>query len=661
MSAERDLSTIQRQLAAIPDPVALLAGLFAFAPVGFQIYRASGHSLLVNAAFIELFGSEPPPDYNVLEDDVLEKRGVLDQIRSAFAGETVHLPPVWYDPRELRSVEVTEGKRVAIEATFFPLRDGAGALTHVAVVFADRTELQLERERLVASEERLTSERDLLQAIIEQSTEGIIVADAKGTIEVFNAAASRQHGVPQRAVAAPDWADAFGLFDLDGTRLTLEATPLHQALQGRVVGDARWRVRRPDGELRTLAGSAAPLRHRDGSSAGAVLVTRDETERERVDEALRRSEELARAGAEQFRTFADAIPVLAWYAEPDGYIPWYNRRWHEYTGMPLDQQEGWKWQSVHDPNDLQRVVDKWKASLATGQAFEDQFRLRGRDGEYRWFLTRVEPLRDQAGRVVRWFGTNVDIEDQKRAERSLDHERARAEEANRAKDEFLSIASHELRTPLNAILGWASLLRTGGVPEARRAHALETIERNARAQVRLIEDILDVSRIMTGKMQLEVGPMDPTQMVRAAVDVVRPAADAKEVELLVEVEPPVGMVQADAGRLQQVVWNLIANAVKFTPQNGRVEVRLTRAGDALQLEVKDSGQGIDAEFLPHLFEPFRQADASTTRAHGGLGLGLAIVKRIVELHGGEVEAMSDGLGLGSTFVVRIPVVERGVA
>ncbi len=234
-------------------------------------------------------------------------------------------------------------------------------------------------------------------------------------------------------------------------------------------------------------------------------------------------------------------------------------------------------------------------------------------------------------------------------------ERARAEEANRAKDLFLSTLSHELRTPLTAILGWTRMLRTGTLSDEKRSKGLETIDRNARAQVALIEDILDLSRIVTGKLRLELAPIELIGVVEAAVDTVRPAVDARNIRLTLALDPDAGAVIGDPNRLQQVVWNLLTNAVKFTERGGRVSVWLRREASHVEIAVTDTGQGIPPKLLPHVFERFRQGDASTTRSHGGLGLGLAIVKHLVELHGGTIDAASPGAGQGATFTVRIPV------
>ena len=233
--------------------------------------------------------------------------------------------------------------------------------------------------------------------------------------------------------------------------------------------------------------------------------------------------------------------------------------------------------------------------------------------------------------------------------------RAEAEAANRIKDEFLAVLSHELRTPLSPILGWARMLRSSKLDAATTDRALETIERNAQLQTQLIEDLLDVSRILQGKMTLSARPVDLASTIEAAVETVRLAASAKLIQIQTAIEPDVGQVLGDPTRLQQVVWNLLSNAIKFTPKAGRVEVRLERIKTSAQIRVSDTGNGIEPEFLPHIFEYFRQADSTTTRLFGGLGLGLAIVRHLVELHGGIVQAASPGTGHGSTFVVQLPL------
>ena len=364
----------------------------------------------------------------------------------------------------------------------------------------------------------------------------------------------------------------------------------------------------------------------------------------------------------QFRQLANTIPQLAWMAKPDGWIFWYNDRWHEYTGMNAEQMEGWGWQKVHDGKELPRIVETWKAALDSGRPWEDTFPLRRHDGEFRWHLSRALPLRDSEGRVKLWFGTNTDVTEQRQMVQQRDDllaseraARSTAEHASRMKDEFLATLSHELRTPLNAILGWSQILRKGPEDEDDLQQGLETIERNARVQTQLIEDLLDMSRIISGKLRLEVQSMDPSGCIDAAVATLIPAATAKGIRIEKVIDPLAGPVAGDPNRMQQVIWNLLSNAIKFTPKGGKVQILLERVNSHIEISVADTGEGIDPEFLPHVFDRFRQADASTARKHGGLGLGLAIVKQLVELHGGNVRVKSAGKGQGTTFIVHLPL------
>lgn len=273
--------------------------------------------------------------------------------------------------------------------------------------------------------------------------------------------------------------------------------------------------------------------------------------------------------------------------------------------------------------------------------------------------TRVITLVSALRAALRARRRQYEVRDHMLEEKRAQEERARlleeAKEANRIKDEFLSTMSHELRTPMTAILGWAHLLRANSFSAEDAAHALEVIERNARAQTKLIDDLLDISRIVTGKLRLDVQLVDLAAVIEAAVEATRPTAEAKSIRLQMLVDSQAGPVAGDRERLQQVVWNLLTNAIKFTPKGGRVQVRLERVDSHVEITVSDTGVGISAEFLPHVFDRFRQADGTTTRAHGGLGLGLSIVRQLVEMHGGTVCAESRGEGQGATFVVQLPL------
>ena len=269
------------------------------------------------------------------------------------------------------------------------------------------------------------------------------------------------------------------------------------------------------------------------------------------------------------------------------------------------------------------------------------------------YAVRATPAGDdELGLLVRAFNemlTQIQARDS-----ALERARDQAEGANRAKDEFLAVVSHELRTPLTPIISWTRMLRGGTLDAETTTRAVEAIERNARAQAQLVDDLLDVSRIVAGKVRLDVQAIDLRPLIEAAVDATRPAADAKGIGVQTALDAGGGMVAGDAQRLQQVFWNLLSNAIKFTPRGGRVQVRLQRAHSHVEVAVSDTGQGIKPEFLPYIFDRFRQADSTTTRAHGGLGLGLAIVRHIVELHGGGVRVVSEGEGRGATFVVELP-------
>jgi PAS domain S-box-containing protein len=320
------------------------------------------------------------------------------------------------------------------------------------------------------------------------------------------------------------------------------------------------------------------------------------------------------------------------------------------------------WLTIVHPEDKEDAVREAADTFTSGKQGINQFRWIAKDGRVLWVESQSVAVRDDQGKPVGMRGVTVDITQQK----LVDEERARllqleqaarndAEEANRIKDEFLATLSHELRTPLTAMLGWLGMMRSKSLDAATSAYAFEAIERNARMQAQLIEDLVDVSRIVSGKLKLDSRPMDLTPVVHAAIDAVRPAADAKQISIQITSDPFIGPVTGDPNRLQQVIWNLLSNAVKFTPQQGSVNVLVRQNESSAQIVISDSGIGIASEFLPHVFERFRQADSTATRAHGGLGLGLAIVRHLIELHGGTVTAESDGVNQGARFTLNLPL------
>jgi hypothetical protein len=379
-------------------------------------------------------------------------------------------------------------------------------------------------------------------------------------------------------------------------------------------------------------------------------------ERQRILEILRQSEE-------RYRYLAEAIPQLVWTTNANGECDFFNQNWCEYTGLTLEQSLGSGWLAALHPDDIKNADEVWSNAVKNSTIYNNEYRFkRASDGSYRWQLARGLPLKDEQGTVVKWFGTCTDIHEQKQILEERAHlleleqvARAKAETANRIKDEFLAVLSHELRTPLNAILGWSKLLQAGRLNQAKTSEALATIERNANLQVQLIEDLLDISRILQGKLTLNITKINLESTVLSALQTMHLTAETKSIEVSTVFEPHVGQIMGDSTRLQQVVWNLLSNAVKFTPRGGKIEVRLEQADGYAQIIVSDTGKGISAEFLPFVFDYFRQADSTSTRNFGGLGLGLAIVRNIIEIHGGIVKADSHGEGKGAIFTVSLPL------
>ena len=378
-----------------------------------------------------------------------------------------------------------------------------------------------------------------------------------------------------------------------------------------------------------------------------------------------------------FRALAENIPILCWIANADGFIVWYNRRWYEYTGATPAEMEGWGWQSVHDPVELPRVLESWRASIASGEPFEMIFPLRGADGSFRPFLTRIVPWHDEVGMIKAWYGVNTDIFDQVIAEAELRDRRvaqaqlvhakgeaeqlrrqavvacAEAERASAAKSEFLATMSHEIRTPLNAIIGFTDLLleEHRGIPTL--AHRLMLIQQSGTALLTVVNDILDFSKIEAGQVEIERIPFSPATLVDNVASMLAALAEHKGVVLERSIDPALpSVLVGDEVRLKQIVLNLVNNAIKFTNQGTvHLALRIDRVayGEVgLHVSVKDDGIGISEDKQRHLFKHFKQVDGSITRRFGGTGLGLAICKQLVELMGGEIGVVSR-LGEGSTF------------
>lgn len=522
-------------------------------------------------------------------------------------------------------------------------------------------ELELRRADEQARDLELDQARERYELAARATNLGIWDYNPKANVLVWDARCKALFDLPPEADIT--YTESFvGSLHPDDREATEAAVASSFAKGGDGAYHAVFRIRRPRNlPTRWIEARGRTTFGEDGSAerfTGTVLdVTASRLASEERDASLRQAKE----SEERFRTMADGVPAMIWVTDEGGACTYLNRVWYEFTGQSEREALGLGWLDAIHPEDEPAARRIFLASNADRVPFSLEYRLRQRDGLYRWAIDTGVPRFDASGAFLGYVGSVVDIADRKAAEeereallRRESEARRDAEQANRLKDEFIATVSHELRTPLSAMLGWATLLRNGSLPTERVDRALETIERNARAQGQLIEDLLDVSRIMAGKLTLAVESVEVRSVVEQALESVRPAADAKGVRLQSTLDSSV-RVMGDPQRVQQVVWNLVSNAVKFTPRGGRVQVTLVRDHSAAEITVADTGQGIAADFLPHVFERFRQEEGGSTRRAGGLGLGLSIVRHLVELHGGVVSAESEGLGKGSTFRVRLPI------
>jgi PAS domain S-box-containing protein len=525
-----------------------------------------------------------------------------------------------------------DGSRFWASLVITRVADPSGRLLGFAKVTRDLTGRQRE-EQLIAEKERLA-------VTLRSIGDAVIATDEAGRVTVFNGVAEQLTGwKPEEALGNP--LPRFFNIVNEVTRQPVES-PVDRVLgEGIVVGLANHTMLvARDGTERPIADSGAPIRDTHGRVAGVILVFRDQTEERRAEEALRRSEQ-------RLRALADSMPQLAWTAQPDGFIVWYNRRWYDYTGTTPAQMEGWGWQDVHDPATLPLVLQRWKDSIATGSPFEMEFPLRGADGGFRRFLTRVFPVKDDDGKVLHWFGTNTDVTELMEAEEAL-------REASRRKDEFLAVLSHELRNPLAPIRNSMYLLDRAEPTGEQARHAKQVVNRQLAHLTRLLDDLLEVTRITRGMVELRRADLDLGELVRSTAEDYRALMQERGINFTVEVPAAPMFVHSDETRLAQVVGNLLQNAAKFTAAGGDVWVSMIGAGNMAELRVRDSGPGIKPDVLEHIFEPFTQAKQTLARTGGGLGLGLSLVKGLVELHGGRVEVTSEE-GHGSEFTVRLPI------
>lgn len=506
-----------------------------------------------------------------------------------------------------------------------------------------KAEIASGQARIEAAEER---QREILDAIPHL----IWKSSPEGELSYINRRWTESLNLPLNEARNYGWTKVIHPEDVDSVKARWE-----EARAKECEFHMSFRIKLGSGAYRWHEVRVRPSRDSSGVLIGWFGSATDIEDSHNLNESLRASEE-------RFRRLADQAPVLIWMSDTSKATTWFNKPWLEFTGRSLEQEIGNGWAGSVHPDDYAYCLETYSNNFEARQPFEMDYRLRRSDGVYRWVMDRGIPIFGQDGVFLGYMGSCIDINERKEAEEQGDAllkmeqaARVQAERTALLKDEFLATVSHEMRTPLTAMLGWVQLLRSGSLPSETVPQALETIERNARAQAKLIDDLLDMSRILSGRLRLDVQTVNIVEVVEAALDAAEPGAAAKKIRMVRVLDPLSGPVTGDPMRLQQIVWNLLSNAVKFTPAGGRITTTLERINSHLEISVSDSGEGIVAEFLPHVFDRFRQQDSSTMRKHQGLGLGLSIVKQLVELHGGSVRATSPGQGQGATFVVSLPV------
>ena len=583
-----------------------------------------------------------PPDRQAEEDYILER------IRR---GERVH---------HFETVRVAkDGRRIDISLTVSPVRDGSGAIIGVSKTARDITE-----GKRVAAE--LAAQQQWFRVTLASIGDAVIASNPDGRVRFMNSTAERLTGWRAEDAHGRPLHEVFHIVN-EKTREVVDNPAAVVMRLGETVGLANHTLLiGQDGVERPIADSGAPIRGDDGSIIGVVLVFRDVSEQRRADEAIAEQREW-------FETTLESIGDAVIATDVQGRVAFMNPVAEHLTGWRFDEARGRPCADIFKivneqtrltvDNPVTRVLAE---GLVVGLA--NHTVLIAVDGTDRPIDDSGAPIRNRDGRLVGVVLVFRDVTERRRTEaerlvaaaereRLLEAERVartEAERASRVKDEFVAMVSHELRTPLNAILGWTQLMRQRHHDATMVERGLDVVARNTRVQVQLISDLLDVSRIVSGKLHLEIQPVDLASVIDQAIETVQHQAESKSVGIRRELARNVGLIAGDPARLEQVIWNLLSNAIKFTPSNGHVSVNLRSVDSRAEIIVQDSGAGIGPEVLPLIFDRFHQANSSTTRRFGGLGIGLAIVKHIVELHGGTVRADSAGEGRGATFTVSLP-------
>jgi PAS domain S-box-containing protein len=619
----------------------------------YVLLRSAGHP----AAVLECWQRFPASIRSPIVDAVREGHPVVLRNPQEWHARYPHLSGPMGPPGDGPQVAVplSHGRVAGGLCLSFPVGRTFGETDQAALkVAAELCAQALERARLyeVERQGRQDCERELEQwrqsgaalrpseawfeRIVETAAEGMWVIDAESRTQYVNRRMGDMLGLAARDMLGRYPSDFLFAEDLE------EARSLFRLKR---KGDDRpfdFRLRRTDGTAIWCRIANRPLFDDGGQFLGVLGLFSDVTDRKRLEEAIRESER-------RYRTLADAVPGIVFSSEVDGSCDYCNQRWYDYTGLAESQTLGSGARSAIHPDDRRQVDARWAEAARAGEPFVCQYRLRNAAGDYRWFLGRSVPLKDECGRVVKWFGISTDIDDQKRLEAAL-------EEAHRQKDEFLAMLAHELRNPLVPLRNGVYLLREAVSHAAAAQKLLGMMERQVKHLVRMVDDLLDVSRISRGQIDLRMGPLELAGAVAQAVETCRPFLEARRHELTVSLPAEPLPLEADPTRLAQAFGNLLNNSARYTPDGGHVWITAAREGSEVVVRVRDNGAGLPEELLPtRIFEPLTQASRTLARSEGGLGIGLTLVRKLVELHGGTVEAHSNGPGQGSEFVVRLPV------
>ncbi|MCW8108426.1 PAS domain-containing protein [Alteromonas ponticola] len=587
-------------------------------------------ALLYNDAYVNLLGNKHPASLGRPFEEVWSEiwEDITPIVEQAMAGESTYHENL---PLTLKRKGYEESTWFTFSYSSIYAEDGT-----VAGMYCACTETT---QQVLATRER-KNEIEHLRQLFQQAPGIIAVLRGKEYVfELVNDAYQQLVGdrelIGKKArVAIPEVEDQ-GFFEL--------LDSVYESGEPYVGRGIPVKLRRPPSdelELYYVDFIYQPIRDASGQITGIFIEGSDVSEAVKATLALRESEK-------HLRQLANNIPHLAWLAEPDGQIMWFNDRWYEYTGTTSEQVTGWKWTELHEPKYLPMVLSTYKRCLQSGEPFELSFPLRSASGEFRTFFTRATPLRDEAGNILQWLGTNTDIHDREIVQEEL-------KTANRRKDEFLAMLAHELRNPLAPIGTAAELLNHSYAEPSLVKKASNIISRQVEHMTGLVDDLLDVSRVTRGLISMQLEPVDISTVINDAVEQVSTMIEQKRQQLVVNTSSTQAIVDGDRTRLTQVLANILNNASRYTPMNGHIQLHLGVHANEIEIAIQDDGIGIEDTLLPHIFDHFTQAERSPDRAQGGLGLGLALVKSLVELHNGRVTAKSEGLNKGSRFTVLLP-------